>query len=122
MKYRFLELSVLAVLTLCIGCRTTEPAQGLDRGVASARAAIQQKFPAEHPDNLRLDSIILLDHSSNTGRACMVVFEDTASIQVTTNHGVRTRTARHIDAHVAADGSVASVDEGRSSATGRAKR
>ena len=114
-----LMLCALAVVGL-LGCRSVTPPLELDRAVARARVAVEEKYPPPQPDSYRLLHILPLDRTSSTNHIYMVIFEDRGSIQVTTNDGVRQRKVRQLDAHVQADGRITSVGEGWNTASGRA--
>ena len=121
MKTSAIHLLALAfLLALAAGC-VAPPPQGLDRAVRAAHDRILEKYPDQSPENLRLKQVLPLDRTSATNRAYMVVFEDVSTIQVSTNAGARTRSVRTFDAHVAADGTVASAGESQHRSTGKAK-
>ena len=107
------------VILMLLGCRSVVPPLELDRAVVQARAAVEKKYPPPEPDAYRLSEILPLDRTSATSRVYMVVFEDRASIQVTTNDNVRQRKVRHLDAHVQSDGRITSVGESWNSSSGR---
>lgn len=108
------------LLLLAAGC--VAPPQGIDRAVFAAQRHLLETQPDAAPGNLRLKQVLPLDRSSATNRAYMVVFEDVASIQVSTHEGARTRSVRTFEAHVAADGTVTSAGQGQAtSAAGKAQ-
>ncbi|MGD9782707.1 MAG: hypothetical protein AB7V14_11230 [Kiritimatiellia bacterium] len=99
------------LLGLAAGC--VAPPQGIDRAVLAARRHLLETQPDASPETLRLKRVLPLDRASATNRAYLVVFEDVSSIQVSTNAGARTRSVLTYEAHVAADGAVASAGESR---------